>query len=25
MNLVSTVIRRGEIVHQETAPEWRVA
>lgn len=25
MNLVSTVIRRGTIVHQETAPEWRVA
>ena len=25
MNLVSTVIRRGEIVHHETAPEWRVA
>lgn len=25
MNLVSTVIRRGEIVQQETVPEWRVA
>lgn len=25
MNLVSTVFRRGEIVHHETAPEWHVA